>query len=86
MILQVLVDLVHFELLPSLEVLSADVASGDLEVNLAVVVVVQVRAGEGHVARFALLLGVVIVDVILEFAIAAKDLSARLAKLALGRF
>ena len=86
MILQVLVDLVHLELLPSLEVLATDVAGGHLEVNLAVVVVEEVGAGEGQVAGLALLLGVVIVDVVLQLAVAAKDLSAGLAKLAFGRF
>ena len=85
MILQVLVYLVHLELLPSLEVLATDVAGGHLEVNLAVVVVEEVGAGEGQVAGLALLLGVVIVDVVLQLAVAAKDLSAGLAKLAFGR-
>ena len=85
MILQVLVYLVHLELLPSLEVLATDVAGGHLEVNLAVVVVEEVGAGEGEVAGLALLLGVVIVDVVLQLAVAAKDLSAGLAKLAFGR-
>ena len=86
MILQVLVYLVHLELLPSLKVLATDVAGGHLEVNLAVVVVEEVGAGEGQVAGLALLLGVVIVDVVLQLAVAAKDLSAGLAKLAFGRF
>ena len=85
MILQVLVYLVHLELLPSLKVLATDVAGGHLEVNLAVVVVEEVGAGEGQVAGLALLLGVVIVDVILEFTIAAKDFTARLAKFAVDR-
>ena len=53
--------------------------------NLAVVVVEEVGAGEGQVAGLALLLGVVIVDVVLQLAVAAKDLSAGLAKLAFGR-
>ena len=85
MILQVLVDLVHLELLSSLEVLTADVASGDLEVNFAVMVVVEVGAREGEVAGLALLLGVVVVDVVLELTVATQDLSAGLAKLAFGR-
>ena len=86
MIFQVLVDLVHLELLSALEFLTTDVTVVDFEVNLAVVVVEQVSAWEGHVASLALLLGVVIVDVVLQLAVAAKDLSAGLAKLAFGRF
>ena len=85
MIFQVLVDLVHLELLSALEFLTTDVTVVDFEVNLAVVVVEQVSAWEGHVASLALLLGVVIVDVILEFTIAAKDFTARLAKFAVDR-
>ena len=83
--LEVLVDLVHLELLSALEFLTTDVTVVDFEVNLAVVVVEQVSAWEGHVASLALLLGVVIVDVILEFTIAAKDFTARLAKFAVDR-
>ena len=85
MILQVFVDLVDLQFFPSLEVLAADVAGVDLEVDLAVVVVEEVGPWEGHVASFALLLGVVVVDVVLQLAVAAHDLAARLTHLALGR-
>ena len=84
MIFQMLVDLVNLELLPSPEILTADVAGVDLEVNLAVVVVEEVGAGEGHVARLTLLFGVMVVDVVFEFAFSAKNLSARLTKFALA--
>jgi hypothetical protein len=82
-IFQVLVDLVHLQLLPSLEVLTADVAGRHLKVDLAVMVVVEVGAGEGHVTRLALLLRMVIVDVVLQLAVSAQNLAARLAQLAL---
>jgi hypothetical protein len=84
MIFQMFVDLVNLKLLPSPEVLTADVACINLEVNLAVVIIEEVCAWEGHVASLALLLGVVIVDVVFEFAFSAKNLSARLTKFALA--
>ncbi len=82
MIFQMFVDLVNLELLSSPEILTADVARVDLEMNLAVMVVEEVGAGEGQVASLTLLLGVMVVYVVFEFAISAKNLSARLTKLA----
>lgn len=84
-ILQVFVDLVDLELFPALEVLTAEVAGVDLKVDLAVMVVEKVSAGEGHVAGLTLLLRVMVVDVVLQLAVAAHDLAAGLAHLALGR-
>ena len=84
MVLQMLVDFVNLEFFPTPEVLSTDVASVHLKVDLAVVVVELVRAREGHVTRLALLLGVVVVDVVLVFAIPAKDFAARLTKFAVA--
>jgi hypothetical protein len=69
MVLQMLVDFVNFELFPSPEVLSADVARVHLKVNLAVVVVELVCTREGHVTCLALLFGVVVIDMILVFSI-----------------